>query len=122
MNKLLSEFNDHVKQSNKNYTIGTITLLIYSTEIFKNNKDIIPFLDAVFNVSYLPYVIKSRTLICAKLARELYNKEENEIRIINKNLLNYFELNSQNETTNNVNKKKQKKNANEKLDSWLKGL
>ncbi|NMH67933.1 hypothetical protein HF072_03940 [Bacillus sp. RO3] len=118
MNKLLVELSNSNNQANKNYLIGTVTLLIFSTEVFKNNKDIVPFLEEVFNVSYLPYVMKSRTLISAKLGRELFHKNENELEVINKKLFSYFGLN--NDSTGS--KKKTKKNANDKLDSWLKGL
>lgn len=91
-NSILIDLQEHVhlKTSNKNYTIGTVTLIVYSNELFKNNKDIIPFLKVVFNESYLPYVIKSRTLIVAKLGRYLAQKEKGEIIEINQAILDYF--------------------------------
>lgn len=122
-NNILLEFkrNVQLEKTDKNYTIGTVILLIYSNETFKNNKDIIPFLKDVFNETYLPYVIKSRTLVAAKLGRTLAQKEEKEFEQINEGILIYF--NSINSSDNKkVNKKKGKKNANEKLDSWLGGI
>lgn len=121
LNSLLNDLKDPKKQSDIGYTIGTVTLLIYSKEVFTNNKDIVPFLKEVFNISYLPYIIKSRTLICAKLGRELYIMDKKEIKTINSNLLNYFEINSKNNPLS-PEKKKQKKNSNDKLDTWLKGF
>lgn len=116
-NNILSnlESNNEVDVS---YTIGAVTLLIYSKEAFKNNKDIEPFLKEVFNVEYLPYVIQSRTLISARLGRELTIKESKEIKKINKKVLQYFDK----DFPLNKSKKRQKKNANEKLDTWLKGF
>lgn len=121
LNNILNDLRNPKKQLDISYTIGTVTLLIYSKEVFKNNKDIVPFLEKVFNISYLPYVIKSRTLICAKIGRELHIMDKNDIKHINSNLLNYFQL----DTFNNKlspEKKKQHKNANDKLDTWLKGF
>jgi len=120
VNKLLKELSESNKP-NISHTIGTVAILIYSRDVFKNNKDLIPFLEKVFNISFLPYVIRSRTLICAKVGRELFSKEEKEIRTINTNLLNYFNSSYEIEDSNK-NKKKQKKNANDKLDTWLKGM
>ncbi|PGZ69614.1 hypothetical protein [Bacillus sp. AFS029637] len=130
-NNILLEFKKHVQLEtvNKNYTIGTVTLLIYSKEIFKNNKDIVSFLSDVFDESYLPYVIKSRTLVAAKLGRALAKKEEKEFRSIDKSILTYFDSvifdNSREaEETKETKKIKRnrKKNANDKLDSWLRGM
>lgn len=121
-NNILVDLKNHVhlKKTNKNYTIGTVTLIIYSNELFKNNKEIIPFLKGVFNESYLPYVIKSRTLIVAKLGRYIAQKEISEIREINEAILNYFEDIKSDD--GEIKKKTKKKNANDKLDSWLKGI
>ncbi|MFJ8529652.1 hypothetical protein [Bacillus sp. NPDC094106] len=130
-NNILLEFKKHVQleKENKNYTIGTVTLLIYSKEVFKNNKDIVSFLSDVFDESYLPYVIKSRTLVAAKLGRALAKKEEKEFRSIDKSILIYFDSvifdNSREaEETKETKKIKRnkKKNANDKLDSWLRGM
>ncbi|HDR7843330.1 TPA: hypothetical protein QCY25_003798 [Bacillus toyonensis] len=157
-NNILLEFKKHVQleKVNKNYTIGTVTLLIYSKENFKNNKDIISFLSDVFDESYLPYVIKSRTLVAAKLGRALAKKEEKSFGKIDKSILAYFEstilddsniidestiLDDSNVVDESTSlgdsniiensrksegvkkiRKTKKKNANDKLDSWLRGL
>ncbi|MED1536197.1 hypothetical protein [Bacillus pseudomycoides] len=124
-NNILLEFKKHVQleKVNKNYTIGTVTLLIYSKETFKNNKDIISFLSDVFNESYLPYVIKSRTLVAAKLGRALANKEEESFKKIDKSILAYFDSTILDDSKKAKKiKKTKKKNANDKLDSWLRGF
>ncbi|PHB56434.1 hypothetical protein COE92_09335 [Bacillus wiedmannii] len=127
-NNILLEFKKHVQleQVNKNYTIGTVTLLIYSKEAFKNNKDIISFLSNVFNESYLPYVIKSRTLVAAKLGRTLANKEEESFKKLDKSIIAYFDATISDDSKKDKEPKKvkktKKKNANDKLDSWLRGL
>lgn len=119
---VLTEFEKYISknETSKNFTIGTVQILIYSSEVFKNNKDIVPFLEEVFNQSYLPYVIKSRNLIAAKVGRYLASIEEQEVSKIDKAIVAYFELDPK--LKDNKGNKSKKKNSNQKLDAWLRGI
>lgn len=119
---VLTEFEKYISknETSKNFTIGTVQVLIYSSEVFKNNKDIVPFLEEVFNQSYLPYVIKSRNLIAAKVGRYLASIEEQEVSKIDKAIVAYFELDPK--LKDNKGNKSKKKNSNQKLDAWLRGI
>lgn len=124
LNSILNDFKVNSKKADLTYVIGVVTLIIYSKEAFKRNKDIEPFLNDVFNISFLSYVFKSRTLICARVGRNLSEIDEMELEIIKKNMLKYFHENLdqiQNKTVIQK-KKRKKKNANDKLDTWLKGF
>lgn len=97
--------------------LGIICFIIYSKDIFPKNKDIIPFLDEVFNIKFLKYVISSRTLIVARVSKHVNVMNINEKKSIPNKIIKYFKI--QNLT---ISKSNRKKNANEKLETWLKGL
>lgn len=77
-------------------------------------------------IKFPEYVIKSRTLMSARINRILINIEDNsEIRKISRNILDYLDNieneNKSNEPEKNI-KKVKKENENDKLKKWLKGL
>lgn len=102
--------------------IGIICSILYSKDIFPKNKDIVPFLKEVFSVSYLEYVINSRTLIVARISKNIYKSKNEDISFLKKKVIEYFSINEDNENIEKPGKSSKKKNANEKLESWLKGL
>ncbi len=106
--------------------MGIASYIIYSKEIFPKNKDIVIFLKTVFGLSYLDYVIKSRSLIAARITRHILEKDKDELSLLVQELIKYIECISPDDSTSGSDKKRNKsskrKNANEKLDTWLKGL
>lgn len=109
------------KSLDKSDFIGIICSILYSKDIFPKNKDIVPFLREVFSVSYLEYVINSRTLIVARVSKNIY-KSDDDISFLRKKVIEYFNINEDNDNSEKWGKSSKKKNANEKLESWLKGL
>lgn len=97
--------------------IGVLCGIIYSKEIFPHNKDIVPFLNIVFNKSYLQYVLNSRTLIVARISKVIMTLDENELENSRKKVIKYFII-----ERNNKFHYQKKKNANDKLNVWLNGL
>ena len=55
--------------------IGIITELIYSKEIFVKNKDISNFVKDIFDIELKDYVVKSRTMIVAKISKKIIDSE-----------------------------------------------
>lgn len=98
--------------------LGIICSLLYSKSIFKRNQDVEMFLYEVLGMKFLPYVIHSRTLIVARVTKELHKQKDIDIKKIQKSVLNYFNENDA-LSSNKVNKKK---DENEKLKTWLRGL
>lgn len=128
MNSIINPLNIKevlIKLENRNLEhsefIGIVYCIIHSKEIFQRNKDIDPFLEEVFGFKYLQYILNSRTLMSARVAKHVLNLEEEGIKEIRKNLIEYLKKikNDSNETNKN---KTKKKNANDKLNIWLKGL
>ncbi|WP_346893491.1 hypothetical protein [Clostridium sp. UBA871] len=107
--------------------MGVVSYAIYSKEVFPKNKGIVEFLDTVFGLKYLDYVIKSRSLITARVTRHILSLEDDQLRKSVQNIVNYItsmhpEVETKKESGRNNNKSAKKKNANEKLGTWLKGL
>lgn len=71
--------------------IGITTQLIFSVPMFKRNSDIEPFLLEIFNLSFKPYVIKSRTLIASRVARFISESDSSNVESIKRNLYAYLD-------------------------------
>ncbi|MBT2680065.1 hypothetical protein J7E38_13705 [Bacillus sp. ISL-35] len=101
--------------------MGVSVALLYSKNLFKKNQDISSFLKRVFNIDFLPYVMKSRTLIVARITKELNHKSDKELDDIRQKIIEYF---AEEQEKNELEPKKttKKKNANDKLKMWLEGL
>lgn len=102
--------------------IGINVILIYSKSFFKKNQEISNFLEEVYDIEFLPYVMKSRTLIVARITREITEKNEEQLNAVRKNIIEYLN-NSYIINDEPIEKKRsKKKDANEKLTTWLEGL
>jgi hypothetical protein len=97
--------------------LGIICYIIYSKDIFPKNRDLMPFLNKVFNISFLEYVINSRTLIVARITKYVYLMDEKESVNIPLKIIEYFKA----QQVANP-KQNKKRNANDKLETWLKGF
>lgn len=75
------------KQVYKYKLIGIIAELIFSKKIFPKNKDIIIFLNDVFDITYKDYIIKSRTTIVAKVSKKINSEDNVSLYVRN---LSYF--------------------------------
>ena len=73
MNRQLILYRNELKNSKiQTYKlIGIVSELVLSKEIFKNNIDIEDFIVNVFNLRFKDYLYKSRTLLVARLTREI---------------------------------------------------
>jgi len=91
--------------------IGITSELIFSKEIFPKNKDISIFIENVFGITYKDYIMKSRTMVVAKISRLLYNA--NEQSTYNKELLLFI-----NEIIEKLKIPENEKKSN--LDGWIK--
>ena len=106
--------------------MGVMGIIIISKDVIKRNTDVGEFIEYVMKIKFPEYVIKSRTLMSARINRILINIEDNsEIRKISRNILDYLDNieneNKSNEPEKNI-KKVKKENENDKLKKWLKGL
>lgn len=79
--------------------IGISSELILSKELFKNNIDIVPFIEVVFSTSFRPYVIKSRTLLLARVSSLINDYSDEQLFNVKTKLYNYIgkALTNQNE-------------------------
>ncbi|EAO3054516.1 hypothetical protein GBG60_23835, partial [Salmonella enterica] len=59
--------------------------------LLKSNHDVKDFVESVFSIALLPYVVRSRTLICAKICRFLVSRERKEINNYGVMARSYFE-------------------------------
>lgn len=64
----------------KENMIGLVVMLVYSKDVFRTNIDVSIFLKKVFDISFLTYAIRSRTLMCAKICRHINNLNEDQFK------------------------------------------
>ncbi|HFI0633822.1 TPA: hypothetical protein ACGO2G_000280 [Streptococcus suis] len=55
--------------------IGIVSELILSKQVFRKNSEIEAFILEVFNLKLKSYLYKSRTLLVARMTREIVNQE-----------------------------------------------
>ncbi|EPY7704342.1 MULTISPECIES: hypothetical protein [Bacillus cereus group] len=119
MSNKLNYYRSELKSKNvaKYKLIGITTELILNTSIFTKNEDIVPFLKKIYGLSYKEYIIKTRTMILARTARDIYKMDDKKYEIIRKNLFNfvneYLELSIQN---------KEFKATNNDFSKWMDGI
>ncbi|TYR72701.1 hypothetical protein FZC79_22010 [Rossellomorea vietnamensis] len=120
MNSKLNYYRSELKSKNvpKYKLIGITTELILNTSIFLKNEDIIPFLDAVYNLTYKEYIIKSRTMILARTARDIYKMENKEYESARKRLLDFVSIYL--EKSAHINE--MKNSSNNDFSKWMDGI
>lgn len=92
--------------------VGIVTELLYSKIIFKRNENIACFIKDVFNIQFKSYVMKSRSMVVARIGKLIIKSEDsNEYK---SKLLNFVNL--QIEILRNNNDIKEKKNE---FDGWI---
>lgn len=106
--------------------MGIMGIIIISKDLIRKNADVGEFVKYTTEISFPEYVIKSRTLISARINRILVNiEDESEVRRISRKVLEYLD-NIENEKisdgTEKTIRKVKKENENDKLKKWLKGL
>ncbi|MGF7049178.1 hypothetical protein J2T13_003686 [Paenibacillus sp. DS2015] len=104
---------------------GASVALLYSKQAFEKNQDISYFLTEVFGIDFLPYVMRSRTLIVARITKEIKYKNSEELEVIKGRIIEYLNKNNTETTLDNISsvkKKPKKKDANDKMKTWLEGL
>lgn len=107
--------------------LGNFAVLIYTKKLFKSNKELSESLNAIFNIHLPDYIVKSRPLTLARISKiifELDAEGSDFSNILNETILVIKEKEkiAEKDEKNAPNVKKGKKNENEKLESWLKGL
>ena len=116
----------------KKNEIGTMELmvimgmLIISKDILKRNSEVEEFIKRTLELTFPEYVIRSRTLMSARVNRVLVGiDDESEIKKYQKKILEYLESLKEPKMTEEperVARKVKKENENDKLKKWLKGL
>ncbi len=101
------------KQIYKYKLIGIVSELLLSKQIFPKNKDIGEFLESIFNLTYKGYIMKSRTILVAKVVRFIYTNDD--VDKYNKDLLAF--INEQLSIIQNETNMKERKNE---FDGWIK--
>ncbi|MEE1076939.1 MAG: hypothetical protein UHY68_06735 [Acutalibacteraceae bacterium] len=91
--------------------IGIVTEMLFSKELYKKNTDIVPFLNEVFDITFKFYILKSRTMIVAKVCRLINNLEST--KDIQKKLYKYIS-----ERINHLKNESNDKKKND-FDGWL---
>ena len=92
MNNLVILRNDLKNKKPPRYkVIGITSELILSKKVFENNRNIIPFLDKVFDIEFREYVISSRTNIVARTSRIIYQSEDIDYIKYKNNLYDFID-------------------------------
>lgn len=64
----------------KDSFLGLVIMLLFSKELLPTNKHVADFINKYFNVEFLSYAIRSRTLMSAKLSRVIIGMTDDELK------------------------------------------
>lgn len=64
----------------KDSFLGLTIMLLFSKEFLPTNKHAAEFVNKYFNVEFLNYIIRSRTLMSAKLSKIIINMTDDELK------------------------------------------
>lgn len=96
--------------------IAIMATLIFGKYLFKRNKELAEFIKEIFDIEYLDYVVASRTMLFARVSKDIYDMDEDELKIKLGSLIGYFDL------LTDKKKNKRKKDLNDKMITWLERL
>ncbi|WP_312373048.1 hypothetical protein [Lachnoclostridium sp.] len=88
---------------------SVITYMILSKEVFRNNKEIIEFLEKI-NLSFKPYVFKSRTILLGKIIRYIEVADRENLLKMLSGVRKQLELSVDENEAHNVELSKNKNN------------
>lgn len=113
-NKFLYRSSLKNKNVPKFQIMGIASELILSKQVFPKNVDVSDFLKIVFNIEFKEYVMKSRTLILARIVRIINNSSDHEYQEFRKNLLNFVETYYESDLAN-------KNSSKSSVSKWVTG-
>lgn len=121
--EVFKKMNNNRSKSNVDTSelIGLNSLLIYSKDIFTKNEEVDEYIKKVFDINFLPYVVRSRTLIFARISKEIFHYDEEQRSSIMENMIQYFQ-DDLSTNTSDGNGHAKRKNANENMKKWMRGL
>ncbi len=102
--------------------LGLVIMMVLSKDVFSSNFAVSEFINKTFRISFLNYIVRSRTLMCAKLCRHINGLSENDMKITYMDFLN--NINTLTIDTNGDNKPTSKstsknKHAIRNLNIWF---
>ncbi|MGM8715658.1 hypothetical protein [Enterobacter hormaechei] len=105
--------------------LGLVIMLILSKDVFRTNLDVGEFINKTFKISFLNYVIRSRTLMCAKICRHINELDDNDVKLAHAHFLNI--INALDINFDDANKASQKissknKHAIRNLNIWINAI
>lgn len=122
--KELYRFMSMIKESrvSKEMFIGTIVMMMLNKKIFDKNISLSKFVNEAFNLSLPLYIVRSRTLMVAKICRIIFSCDNDTITIYRNNVFNLLENMipaDNNVGQNKAYRNKMLKNGTSSMDSWV---
>lgn len=107
--KKLDRIKNLEKIENKHYELYPIVvMLIIKKNYFKRNNDLIELLK-IFNLEFKDYIMKSRTLLLARILREIEKIKDVDSVVLNLKKILTENINEEDKTSQNKGKNRDKK-------------
>lgn len=114
------------KTHSKEYVIGFLISTILHKNLFSTNEQVSRFIELVFGLTLLPYAVRSRTIMCAKISRILVSCDGKQVSEYGEKSANYIieaiKSIDNNHSLEIKKKRKSTKNATTNLDLWVTGI
>lgn len=102
--------------------LGLVIMVILSKDFFRTNLDVGEFINKTFKISFLNYVIRSRTLMCAKICRHINELSDDDLKMTYMNFLNninILDINLNNANKSSPKNQSKNKHAIRNLNIWI---
>lgn len=103
--------------ASKEMLLGVTVSLFFNKEIFIKNTDLSDFIVSSFSLVLPPYIVRSRTLMIAKICRVIFFSDEKNLNIYKKNIIT--DLNLILYPEDSIKQKKTSSNKRSNMDSWV---
>lgn len=116
--------------NNSTLFVGVTAKILLSKQIFKKNIDLSIFIQEIFDISFLNYVIRSRTLILARVIKHINQLNDKETTKLAIKMHNYLIKQGISDTNKEKEKEKEKEkkvknkknNTLDFMDKWIFGI
>lgn len=102
--------------------IGLVVCLVLDKNILHTNSETADFIKYIFNIEFPAYIIKSRTLMIARLCRLLNSSDSKTIEKYSNNIYKFVKVIINNDFIDNVSPSTAKPDSLSNMNKWIAGI
>lgn len=102
--------------------IGSVACLVLDKQIFRSNSEVGEFASLILEVELPKYILRSRTILLARLCRELDLKDKKSIQYFQRRVLFFIKNIVNNDDSENIQSSNKKNDSLSNMSKWITGI